>query len=41
MDLARYLLSVGVTVNIQDKDGWTPLHAASCWMQPEVLIYFN
>jgi len=37
MELARYLLSVGVTVNIQDKDGWTPLHAASCWMQPEMV----
>ena len=27
----------GVSVNIQDRDGWTPLHAATCWMQPEVL----
>ena len=26
----------GVSVNIQDRDGWTPLHAATCWMQPEV-----
>ena len=23
-------------VNNQDREGWTPLHAATCWMQPEV-----
>ena len=27
----------GVSVNIQDRDGWTPLHTATYWMQPEVM----
>ena len=36
LDLTRFLLSKGVQVNNQDKEGWTPLHAATCWMQPEV-----
>jgi hypothetical protein len=26
-------------VNIQDNDGWTPIHAAACWMQPDVSFY--
>lgn len=37
IDLARYLLSEAVSVNVQDNDGWTPLHAAACWMQPDVV----
>jgi len=37
IELTRYLLSQGVSVNIQDRDGWTPLHAATCWMQPEII----
>lgn len=37
LELTRYLLSQGVHVNVQDKDGWTPLHAATCWMQPEII----
>lgn len=37
LDLTRFLLSRGVQVNNQDKEGWTPLHAATCWMQPEII----
>lgn len=37
IDLARYLLSEAVSVNIQDNDGWTPIHAAACWMQPDIV----
>ena len=31
------LARAGVSMDIQDKDGWTPLHAASRWAQPEAI----
>ena len=31
------LLQAGATVNLQDIDGWTPLHAASHWGQREAI----
>ncbi|CBY37894.1 unnamed protein product [Oikopleura dioica] len=38
VDLARRLLGEAISINAQDHDGWTPLHAAACWMQPEVSV---
>jgi len=32
-DLTRFLLSRSRNPNVQDNDGWTPLHAAACWCQ--------
>lgn len=37
VDLARRLLGEAISINAQDHDGWTPLHAAACWMQPEII----
>jgi protein phosphatase 1 regulatory subunit 16A len=31
--VADLLLMHGAKVNLQDNDGWTPLHGASCWGQ--------
>lgn len=33
--LFSILVSVGVDINAQDFDGWTPLHAAAHWGQQE------
>uniref|UniRef100_A0A4W3IQ67 Uncharacterized protein n=1 Tax=Callorhinchus milii TaxID=7868 RepID=A0A4W3IQ67_CALMI len=30
-EVIRLLLQTGFNVNVQDKDGWTPLHAAAHW----------
>nr|CAB3265089.1 protein phosphatase 1 regulatory subunit 12A-like [Phallusia mammillata] len=35
IDAIRILLQAGVSPNVQDNDGWTPLHAASHWSQQE------
>lgn len=32
-----YLLKQSVSINLQDGDGWTPLHAAAFWCQQGVL----
>nr|CAB3265092.1 protein phosphatase 1 regulatory inhibitor subunit 16B-like [Phallusia mammillata] len=37
IDLTRYFLLHTTDPNIQDKDGWTPLHAAACWCQLEIV----
>ena len=31
------LARAGISLNIQDNDGWTPLHAAARWAQPEAI----
>nr|XP_002122972.1 protein phosphatase 1 regulatory inhibitor subunit 16B-like isoform X1 [Ciona intestinalis] len=37
VDLTRYFLLQTTNVNIQDNDGWTPLHAAACWCQMDIV----
>ncbi|XP_039266092.2 protein phosphatase 1 regulatory subunit 16A-like [Styela clava] len=37
VDLTRYLVLHNCKVNAQDADGWTPLHAAACWNQLDVV----
>lgn len=32
-----YLLKQHVSINLQDKDGWTPIHAAAFWCQQMIL----
>jgi len=41
VDLARRLLGEAISINAQDNDGWTPLHAAACWMQPEIIALLS
>ncbi|CAF0977100.1 unnamed protein product [Didymodactylos carnosus] len=36
--VVEYLLRQHVSINVQDKDGWTPLHAASFWCQQAILV---
>ena len=33
--LCSLVIQVGAAVNVQDHDGWTPLHAAAHWGQRE------
>lgn len=33
MSVAELLLEHRAQVEVKDSDGWTPLHAASCWGQ--------
>lgn len=33
MSVAELLLEHRALVEVKDSDGWTPLHAASCWGQ--------
>lgn len=35
--IVEYLLKRHVSINLQDKDGWTPIHAAAFWCQQNVL----
>ena len=35
MKVMRLLIEAGMEVNIQDYDGWTPMHAAAHWAQRE------
>lgn len=35
--VVEYLLNQRVSINLQDGDGWTPLHAAAFWCQQAVL----
>jgi hypothetical protein len=35
--LTKFLLNEGIHVNSRDFDGWSSLHAAACWIQPEIL----
>ena len=33
LDVMEYLLDNGALVDVRDKDGWQPIHAAVCWGQ--------
>ncbi|CAF4292775.1 unnamed protein product, partial [Rotaria sp. Silwood2] len=35
--VVEYLLKQNVSINLQDNDGWTPIHAAAFWCQQGVL----
>ncbi|KAL5022809.1 hypothetical protein ScPMuIL_001964 [Solemya velum] len=37
LELIKYLLDNNVSVDVRDAESWQPIHAAACWMQPEVL----
>lgn len=39
--VVAYLLKQRVSINLQDGDGWTPLHAAAFWCQQAVLCKTN
>jgi ankyrin repeat protein len=35
--VVEYLLKQHVSINLQDSDGWTPIHAAAFWCQQAIL----
>ena len=35
--VVEYLLKQRVSINLQDGDGWTPIHAASFWCQQPII----
>jgi len=35
--VVEYLLKQHVSINLQDNDGWTPIHAAAFWCQQAIL----
>jgi protein phosphatase 1 regulatory subunit 16A len=35
--VVEYLLQQNVSINLQDADGWTPIHAAAFWCQQPIL----
>lgn len=35
--VVEYLLNQHVSINLQDSDGWTPIHAAAFWCQQAIL----
>ena len=35
--IVDYLLRQHVSINLQDSDGWTPIHAAAFWCQQAIL----
>ena len=37
VEVALYLLSKNCKVDIQDIDGWTPLHAAAFWEEVDLI----
>lgn len=36
-EVAEFLLDHHVSVDRRDFDSWQPIHAAACWLQPEIL----
>lgn len=38
MSVAELLLENKAQVDVKDSDGWTPLHAASCWGQVHTAV---
>jgi protein phosphatase 1 regulatory subunit 16A len=39
--VVEYLLKQHVSINLQDSDGWTPIHAAAFWCQQAILSKIN
>lgn len=37
-EVIEYLLDNGAIIDVKDKDGWQPIHAAACWGQ--VIVHF-
>ncbi|XP_069113992.1 protein phosphatase 1 regulatory subunit 16A-like isoform X2 [Argopecten irradians] len=37
MHVAEFLLDHHVSVDMRDRDSWQPIHAAACWLQPEMI----
>ncbi|XP_021379337.1 protein phosphatase 1 regulatory subunit 16A-like isoform X1 [Mizuhopecten yessoensis] len=37
MQVAEFLLDHHVSVDMRDRDSWLPIHAAACWLQPEMI----
>ena len=37
VEVALYLLSKSCKVDVQDIDGWSPLHAASFWEEVDII----
>ncbi|XP_033755398.1 protein phosphatase 1 regulatory subunit 16A-like isoform X2 [Pecten maximus] len=35
--VAEFLLDHHVSVDMRDRDSWQPIHAAACWLQPEMI----
>ena len=33
LDVVEFLLDNGALIDVKDKDGWQPIHAAVCWGQ--------
>jgi len=40
-NVVEYLLQQNVSINLQDADGWTPIHAAAFWCQQGTLSKRN
>ena len=41
LELTKVLIDYNTNFNIQDNDGWTPMHAASCWCQVSLLLQIS
>ena len=38
LDVMEFLLDNGALVDVQDRDGWQPIHAAVCWGQVKHIV---
>lgn len=40
VEVLEFLLENDADIDVEDKDGWKPIHAAACWGNVKNLMYF-
>ena len=41
MEVLEFLLENDADVDVEDKDGWKPIHAAACWGNVKIYFWFE
>ena len=41
IDVIEFLLDNGAKLDVTDKDGWQPVHAAACWGHVSISVHMT